>query len=89
MENSVDLEHQGLPVTVRLQVWHYNQRGRCLQFNRELARLLSPEALRNFNYWTAYPSEVVEPADISIRDHYVPVEVGQSIHRPNLLLVRY
>ncbi|VTO92598.1 unnamed protein product [Fusarium graminearum] len=59
METSIDVEHHGLPVT----------------FNHELACLFSPEALGNWNYWTAYPSEVVEPADISIRDHYVPVEV--------------
>ncbi|CAH0049024.1 unnamed protein product [Clonostachys solani] len=63
---------QDLNVTVRLQVWHYSERGRCPEFNAELARRFSREAL---GHWTAYPAEVVEPDDISIRDEYVPVEV--------------
>ena len=82
-----DLVHQGLPVTVRLQVWHYNERGRCPQFNHELARLFSPKALGEWNHWTVYPAEVVEPPDVSIRDHYVPVEVSLAILRLNQLRV--
>ena len=84
---SIDLVHQGLPVTVRLQVWHYNERGRCPQFNHELARLFSPKALGEWNYWTVYPAEVVEPTDISIRDDYVPVEVRSFTLLPSLLIV--
>ena len=56
METSINLEHQDLSVVVRLQVWHYNERGRCTQYNNELARLFAPEALGDWNNWTAYPS---------------------------------
>ncbi|KAL3595697.1 hypothetical protein FPOAC2_10052 [Fusarium poae] len=79
-KTSMDLEHQDFPVTARLQVWHYSERGRCPQFNRELARLFSPQALGGLNSWMARPAKVVEPAGISIRDHYVPVEVD-FVHR--------
>ncbi|VUC33275.1 unnamed protein product [Clonostachys rosea] len=63
---------QDLKVTVRIQVWHYSERGRWPEFNTELSRRFSREAL---GHWTAYPAEVIEPNDISIRDDYVPVEV--------------
>ncbi|EHK22099.1 uncharacterized protein TRIVIDRAFT_230744 [Trichoderma virens Gv29-8] len=66
---------QDLRVTVRLQVWHYSERGRCPEFNDGLARLFSPEALGDCNHWIPHPAEVVEPDGISIRDDYVPVEV--------------
>lgn len=77
---------QDLPVTVRLQVWHYSDRGRCPEFNHGLARLFSCEALGDWNHWIVHPAEVVEPNDISIRDDYVPVEVGSFTISLNALL---
>ncbi|KAK3292835.1 uncharacterized protein B0H64DRAFT_202282 [Chaetomium fimeti] len=76
--SSKELGHgskQDLRVTVRLQVWHFSERGRCPEFNHGLARLFSPEALGDWNHWIPRPAEVVEPDGISIRDDYVPVEV--------------
>lgn len=80
---------EDLRVTIRLQVWHYSERGRCPEFNNALARLFSPEALGNLNHWIPHPAEVVEPDDISIRDDYVPVEVGSNTLRLNAILHGY
>nr|RBQ98162.1 hypothetical protein FVER53263_11661 [Fusarium verticillioides] len=71
---------EDLRVTIRLQVWHYSERGRCPDFNKGLARLFSPKALGNLKHWIPHPAKVVEPDDISIRDDYVPVEVD-FVHR--------
>ncbi|KFY81818.1 hypothetical protein V500_11056 [Pseudogymnoascus sp. VKM F-4518 (FW-2643)] len=74
----IELGHgssKNLPVTVRLQVWHYNERGRCPEFNHGFARLFSSEDIGDWNHWTVHPVQVVEPVGIAIRDDYVPVEV--------------
>ncbi|KAF5622287.1 hypothetical protein F52700_10550 [Fusarium sp. NRRL 52700] len=69
-----------LQVIIRLQVWHYSQRGRCPEYNCGLARLFTPAALGGLKHWIPIPTEVVEPDDISIRDEYVPVEVDFVHH---------
>lgn len=70
-------------ITVRLQVWHYHARGRCPDFNRELASFFTPKDL--LKNWTVHPAKVVEPPDISSRDEYVPVEVG-ALRSPGITI---
>ncbi|WAO92583.1 Hypothetical protein NCS54_01009800 [Fusarium falciforme] len=69
---------KGPRVTVRLQVWHYHVRGRCPEFNRNLAELFTHKALQT--HWRIHPAEVVEPPNVSSRDEYAPVEVD-FVHR--------
>ena len=62
---------------VLLQVWHYTNQGRQFENNRRLAQEFQDKfEASNFHYWSVTPAPVRESRGVSLRDHFVPVEVS-------------